>query len=95
MLKFALGPESIELSHSFVLTHCLQVAHFFASKKFKSEVAPNRTRFRVHVKFTLSLKLGTWSASAKLSLIFQLCFYVANAHLAAHFIPILVSKLVY
>ena len=60
MLKFALGPESIELSHSFVLTHCLQVlvAQFFASKKFKSEVAPNRTRFRVHVKFTLGLKLG-------------------------------------
>ena len=39
MLKFALGPELIELSHSFVLTHCLQVAQFFASKKFKSEVA--------------------------------------------------------
>ena len=58
MLKFALGPESIELSHSFVLTHCLQVAQFFASKKFKSEVAPNRTRFRVPVKFTLGLKLG-------------------------------------
>ena len=58
MLKFALRPESIELSHSFVLTHCLQVAQFFASKKFKSEVAPNRTGFRVHVKFTLGLKLG-------------------------------------
>ena len=58
MLKFALGPESIELSHSFVLTHCLQVAQFFAANKFKSEVAPNRTRFRVHVKFTLGLKLG-------------------------------------
>ena len=36
----------------------------------------------------------TWSASAILSLIFQLCLYVANAYLAAHFIPILVSKLV-
>ena len=33
MLKFALRPESIELSHSFVLTHCLQVAQFFASNQ--------------------------------------------------------------
>ena len=39
--------------------------------------------------------VATWSASAILSLIFQLCLYVANAYLAAHFIAILVSKLGY
>ena len=42
-----------------------------------------------------SMEMCTWSASAILSLIFQLCLYVANAYLAGHFIPILVSKLLY
>ena len=46
MLKFALRPESVELSHSFVLAHCLQVARFF---RFKLEVAPNRKGLRLRL----------------------------------------------
>ena len=49
MLKFALRPESIELSYSFV-ARCLQAARF----SLQILVSPNRNSFGVHIKFTLS-----------------------------------------
>ena len=60
-----------------------------------AELSPGSISLAQIVVISIADDLATWSASAILSLIFQLCFYVANVHLAAHFIPILVSKLVY
>ena len=53
MLKFALRPESIELSHSFVLACRLQVVRVFVSNFGVTEVAPNRkgSARQVHSEF--------------------------------------------
>ena len=57
MLKFALRPEPIGLSLSFVLACCLQLPPKLPSNVGVTEVDPNRKGFGVHVKFFLGSEI--------------------------------------